>query len=334
MAKIVTLGEIMMRLSTPDHERFSQANQFIITFGGAEANVAVCLSQLGHDAKFVTKLPLNPLGDRAIASLRSAGVDTDCIVRGGNRLGTYFLETGASLRPSSVIYDRAQSAIAEAEVSDFDFDAIFQDADLFHICGITPGISEKGILLAIASMKEARERGITVSFDINFRSKLWTREEAAKVLPRLTPYADICFGNSWDAKNLLSLDVDETADFATGAKAIAEAFGVSVVIASNRVTHSASNNDLSASLYLASEDKVYTSNTYSINPIVDRVGGGDCLAAGVLCGFLDHMNPQEMIEFGVAASALKHTLPGDYAMITRTELQTLMANGGTGRVQR
>ncbi len=334
MANIVTLGELMMRLSTPRHERFLQANHFEITFGGGEANVAVCLAQLGHTATFVTKLPQNPLGDKVIASLRATGVDTERIVRGGKRLGVYFLETGAAMRPSSVIYDRADSAIAEAEVSDFDFEKIFHGADIFHVCGITPGISKKGALLAEAAMKAAKEQGVTVSFDINFRSKLWTKEQAAEVLPRLVPYADICFGNAWDAKNLLHLPIDENADFETGAKAMADAFGLSYVIASHRVSHSASHNDLSASIYAAKEDKVYTSRTYSITPIVDRVGGGDSLAAGVLCGIADGKACAEVIEFGVATSALKHTIHSDYNMITRAEVETLMQGDGSGKVQR
>jgi len=334
MAKIVTLGEIMMRLSTPRHERIIQANSFEITFGGGEANVAVSLAQYGHEACFVSKLPQNALGDKVIASLRGAGVNTAGIVRGGNRLGVYFLETGAAMRPSSVVYDRANSAIAEAEVSDFDFDAIFEGADIFHICGITPAISQKGALLAETAMKAAKAKGVTVSFDINFRSKLWSVAQAAEVLPKLLPYADICFGNAWDARNLLKLNISEDADFETGARAMAEAFGLQYVIASHRVSHSASNNDLSASIYTKEEDKVYTSRTYSITPIVDRVGGGDSLAAGVLCGVADGKACPEIIEFGVAASALKHTIHSDYNMISRAEVETLMQGDGSGKVQR
>lgn len=311
----------MMRLSTPRHERIIQANSFEITFGGGEANVAVSLAQYGHDAKFITKLPQNPLGDKVIASLRSAGVDTSAIVRGGDRLGVYYLETGASMRPSSVVYDRANSAIATANISDFDFGEIFKNADIFHICGITPAISDNGAALAEAAMKAAKENGVTVSFDINFRSKLWTKEKASDVLTRLIPYADICFGNAWDAKNLLSVDVSEAADFETAAKAMSEKYGLRYVIASHRVSHSASNNDLSASMYSKKDDKVYTSRTYSITHIVDRVGGGDSLAAGILCGIADGKSCQDILEFGVAASALKHTIHSDYNMVTKAEVE-------------
>ncbi len=334
MAKVVTMGEIMLRLSTPGNEKFIQADEFDVCYGGGEANVAVSLANYGHDASFVTKVPENPIGECAVAALRKHNVDTKHIARGGERLGIYFLETGSAMRASNVVYDRAHSSISTATADDFDFEAIFEGADWFHFSGITPAISESATELVEIAIKAAKKQGVKISFDVNFRSKLWDKEKAASVLTRFIPYADICFANAWDAHNLLGVEVEESADFETAARVMSEKYGLEYVIASRRVSHSASDNDLSASIYSKKEDIVYTSHTYSITPIVDRVGGGDSFAGGVICGMLDGKDFKSALEFGVAASALKHTIPGDFNLVLRSDVETLVGGDGSGRVQR
>ncbi|MDD6736251.1 MAG: sugar kinase [Clostridiales bacterium] len=334
MAKIVTFGELLMRLSTPGNQRFMHANRFDMLFGGAEANVAASLAMFGHDAEFVTRLPENLLAENAIGSLRRAGVKTDSIVRGGTRIGVYFLETGAANRPSGVIYDRSGSSFADASADDFDFEKILQGADLFHISGITPAVSDGGAVLAESALKAARQLGVKVSFDINFRRKLWTVEKAASVLPRLAEYADICFANSWDAANLLAADVSDDAPFEEGAKKLSEKYGFEYVAASLRKSRSASANDYSAMIYSRSENVVYHSREYAADPIVDRVGTGDAFSAGVLCGLLDGKDYRDALEFGVAAAVLKHTVPGDFNCITRGEAEALAGGCGSLKVQR
>lgn len=333
MANVVTFGEIMLRLSPPGHLRFSQANSFDVNFGGGEANVAAALAMLGHNASFVTKLPDNAVAHSAVAQLRAVGVDTRHIVSGGERIGIYFLENGAASRPSGVIYDRKGSAFAEADVSDFDFDEIMCDADLFHISGITPAISACGAQLAETALKTAKEKGITISFDINYRSKLWSVENAARILPNLLKYADICFANSWDAANLLDTDVPENAPFEEGARAMAEKYGFRFVAASKRVHHSASANDYSAMLYSHAEDKVYSSSKYTADPIIDRVGTGDAFSAGILCGLLDGKDCRNTVEFGAASAVLKHTVIGDICCASRAEVEAL-AEGGSTAIKR
>ena len=334
MSKAVTLGEIMMRLSTPRNERFIQAKNFEINFGGGEANVAVSLASFGHDAEFITKLPENPLGDSVIASLRKMNVQTNRIVRGGKRLGVYYLETGSSVRPSNVVYDRADSSFAQADKDEFDFDSVLKDADLFHISGITPAVSENAAEIALAALEAAKRNNVKVSFDINYRSKLWTVDEAAQVLTKLAPYADIFFGNAWDAKNLLKLDIDETADFETASKALSDAFGFEYVLASKRVCHSASNNDFSAGVYSAKDNACHRTRTYSITPIVDRVGTGDSFAAGFLCGILDGKNYADAVEFAAASAVLCHTISGDFNCITKKEAEALAGGDASGNVRR
>lgn len=334
MAKIVTLGEIMLRLSTPGYEKFIQADEFDVCYGGGEANVAVSLANYGHDAEFVTKVPKNPIGECAVAALRKMNVKTDNIAVGGERLGIYFLETGASMRASNVVYDRAHSSISTAEIADFDFDKIFEGAHWFHFTGITPAVSGKAAELTEAALRFAKKHGVKVSFDINYRSKLWAKENAASVLTRFVSYADICFANAWDVRNLLGVDVEETVDFEAAARAMSEKYDLEYVIASHRVSRSASDNELSASIYSKNDDVVYTTRTYSITPIVDRVGGGDSFTGGVICGMLDGKNFKDALEFGVAASALKHTIPGDFNLVSRADVENLVGGDGSGRVQR
>ncbi len=343
MAKIVTLGEIMLRLSTPGNERFIQADEFDVCYGGGEANVAVSLANFGHDAEFVTKVPENPIGECALAALRKHNVKVDNVAHGGERLGIYFLETGASMRASNVVYDRAHASIATADISDFDFDKIFKDADWFHFTGITPAISDKAAELTEAALIAAKKHGVKVSVDLNFRKKLWSSEKAQKVMTNLMKYVDVCIGNEEDAEKVLGFKPEET-DVTSGElnltgyenifKQMVEKFNFEYIISSLRVSRSASDNGWSACIYSRDTKEFYHSKEYRAHPIVDRVGGGDSFAGGTICGFLDGKNFKDALEFGVAASALKHTIPGDFNLVTRSEVEALAGGDGSGRVQR
>ena len=328
--KVVTLGEIMLRLCTPGFDRFVQADSFDVIYGGGEDNVAVSLSNYGFDAYYVTKLPKHEIGQAAVNALRRYGVHTDYIARGGDRVGIYFSETGASMRPSKVIYDRANSAIAEADVSDFDFDEIFKDAKWFHFSGITPAISKKGAEITKAAVKAAKKHGVTVSVDLNYRAKLWTPEEAQEVMRDLMQYVDVCIGNEEDASLCLGftpkgLDVTkgklDIKGYEVIFKEMMEEFGFKYVVSSLRESYSASDNGWSACIYDGKE--FYHSKKYDVR-IVDRVGGGDSFASGVICGLLDGKSTKDALEFGVAASALKHTIRGDFNMVTRAEVENLV----------
>ncbi|MDI9440958.1 MAG: sugar kinase [Firmicutes bacterium] len=340
MKKVVTMGEIMLRLSTPRYERFVQAESFDVVYGGGEANVAVSLANYGCDAYYVTKLPANDIGQAAINSLRRFGVKTDYIVRGGERIGIYFLETGASMRPSKVIYDRARSAIAEAEVRDFDFDAVFQGADWFHFTGITPALGEKAVALTEAALKAAKRNNVTVSVDLNYRKNLWTPVEAQKVMTNLMQYVDVCIGNEEDAHLTLGFKPGET-DVTSGEldlsgyqdifQRMMDKFGFKYVFSSLRESYSASDNGWSGCGWDGSE--FYRSRVYDIR-IVDRVGGGDSFAAGIIYKLVNGADFKEALEFGVAASALKHTIHGDFNMVTAAEVENLLKGDTSGRVQR
>ena len=343
MARVVTMGEIMLRLSTPNNEKFIQADEFDVCYGGGEANVAVSLANYGHDAAFVTKVPENPIGDCAVAALRKLNVDTKFIAKGGERLGIYFLESGSAMRASNVVYDRAHSSISTAEVSDFDFDEIFKDADWFHFTGITPAVSDAAAELTEAALKAAKAHGVKVSVDLNFRKKLWSSEKAQKVMSNLMQYVDVCIGNEEDAEKVLgfkpgntdvtggNLELDGYKDIF---RQMVEKFNFEYVISSLRVSHSASDNGSSACIYSRDTKEFYHSREYRIRPIVDRVGGGDSFAGGTICGFLDGKNFKEALEFGVAASALKHTIPGDFNLVSRADVEALAGGDGSGRVQR
>lgn len=338
--KIVTLGEIMLRLSTPRFERFVQSESFDVVYGGGEANVAVSLANYGYDAYFVSKLPENEIGQAAINHLRRFGVKTDYIVRGGDRVGIYFLESGASMRPSKVIYDRAHSSIAQAEVSDFDFDTIFQDAQWFHFSGITPALSKSAAQLTEQALKAAKKHGVTTSVDLNYRKNLWTPQEAQATMTKLMEYVDVCIGNEEDAHLTLGFKPGET-DVTSGElelegykqifKQMVEKFNFKYVVSSLRESYSASDNGWSACAYDGSE--FYQSRKYDIR-IVDRVGGGDSFASGMIYGLMEGQNFKDALEFGVAASALKHTIHGDFNMVSVKEVETLMAGDASGRVQR
>ena len=340
MAKIVTLGEIMLRLSPVGNDRFVQTSQFDIIFGGGEANVAVSCANYGHDAWFVSKLPEHEIGQSAVNALRRYGVHTEYIARGGDRVGIYYCETGASMRPSKVIYDRAHSAIAEADPSDFDFDTIMDGADWFHWSGITPAISDKAALLTRLACEAAKRHGVTVSVDLNFRKKLWTKEKAQSVMRPLMQYVDVCIGNEEDAELCLGFrpdaDVEGGDTSASGYKGIfkdmAEEFGFKYVVSTLRESFSASHNGWKAMIYDGKE--FYESRRYDITPIIDRVGGGDSFSGGIIHGLLTKPTQGEALEFAVAASALKHTIPGDFNMVTAGEVEALAAGNANGRVQR
>ncbi|MDD3840741.1 MAG: sugar kinase [Clostridia bacterium] len=344
MKKVVTFGEIMLRLSTPRYERFVQASSFDAVYGGVEANVAISLANFGLDAYFVTKLPENEIGQAAVNHVRNFGVHTNYIVRGGNRIGIYYLETGASMRPSKVIYDRAHSSIAEADVSDFDFDEIFKDADWFHFSGITPALSEKSTLLTEKALKAAKKHDVTISMDLNYRKKLWTPERAQQVMTRLMKYVDVCIGifikNEENGK--FEFDVQpKTTDITKGQlklkeynnifKQMMDNFHFKYVVSTLRKSYSASDNSLSACIYDGNE--FYHSKEYDIR-IVDRVGGGDSFAAGLIYGLLIGKNFRDALDFGVAASALKHTIHGDCNMVSVKEVESLLQGDTSGRIQR
>jgi len=340
MKKVVTLGEIMLRLSTPGYQRFVQADSFDVVYGGGEANVAVSLANYGYEAYFVSKLPKNEIGQAAINSLRKFGVKTDYIARGGERIGIYYLETGASMRPSKVVYDRAHSSIAEADMKDFDFDEIFKNAAWFHFSGITPALSDSAALLTEEALKAAKKNNVTVSVDLNYRKKLWSSEKAKEVMTRLMQYVDVCIGNEEDAHLTLGFKPGQT-DVTSGElelagykdifKQMIDKFGFKYVISSLRESHSASDNGWSACAFDGNE--FYHSRKYEIR-IVDRVGGGDSFASGVIYGLLEGKNFKDALEFGVAASALKHTIHGDFNLVTVEEVETLLKGDASGRVQR
>lgn len=340
MAKIITLGEIMLRLSPDGNDRFVQTDHFRIIPGGGEANVAVSLANYGHEAYFVSKLPKHEIGQIAVNALRRYGVDTRYIARGGNRIGLYYAETGASMRPSKVIYDRANSSIAEADPSDFDFDAIMDGAQWFHWSGITPAISDKAALLVKLACEAAKRHGVTVSVDLNFRKKLWTSEKAISVMRPLMQYVDVCIGNEEDAQLCLGFkpdaDVEGGKTDASGYHKIFEQmhreFGFKYVVSTLRESHSATHNGWKALIYNGKD--FYESRHYDIMPIVDRVGGGDSFSGGLIHGLLTKESQGEALEFAVAASALKHTVNGDFNLVSADEVEALAAGNANGRVQR
>ena len=341
--KVVTMGEIMLRLSTPNNEKFIQADEFDVNYGGGEANVAVSLANYGYDTEFVTAVPSNPIGDCAVAALRKYNVGTHFIARSGERLGIYFLETGSAMRASNVVYDRAHSSISTAAVDEFNFDEIFKDVAWFHFTGITPAVSDAAIALTEAALKAAKKAGVTVSCDLNFRKKLWSSEKAQKVMTNFMQYVDVCIGNEEDAEKVLGFKAAET-DVTKGElnlkgyedifNQMCDKFGFKYVVSSLRQSYSASNNGWSACIMDGKTREFYHSKTYSVTPIVDRVGGGDSFAAGCITGLLDGKDMKAALEFAVAASALKHTIPGDFNLVTRADVENLAGGDGSGRVQR
>ncbi|MCX7780864.1 MAG: sugar kinase [Negativicutes bacterium] len=340
MARVITFGEIMLRLAPPGYLRFEQAQSFEAVYGGGEANVAVSLANFGLDAAFVTKVPDNPIGQSAINEMRRYGVDTRYMLKGGKRLGIYFLEKGASQRPSKVVYDRAHAAISEAKKGDFDWEKIFAGADWFHFTGITPALGDSVAECLLEACQAAKAAGLTVSCDLNFRKNLWTSEKAGKVMAHYMPYVDIAIANEEDAEKVFGIKAENT-DIAGGqlshdgykkvAHDLKARFGFKAVAITLRGSISASDNNWAAMLY--KDDQYHFSRNYPIH-IVDRVGGGDSFAGGLIYAMLSGYDDKDALEFAVAASCLKHSIEGDHNHVTVSEVKTLMAGDGSGRVQR
>ena len=341
MAKrVVTFGEIMLRLAPEGYYRFVQADRYGATYGGGEANVAVSLANFGLDVAFVTKLPKHEIGQAGVNALRRFGVDTKEIVRGGDRVGIYFLEKGASQRASKVIYDRAGSAIALAKPEEFDWERILEGADWFHFTGITPALGGHLPRICLDACRTARKKGILVSCDLNYRKKLWSKEEAGRVMARLCEYVDVCIANEEDAADVFGIraaDTDVTGGklnrdgYRDVAKQLKERFGFGQVAITLRTSLSASDNEWAGMLYDGEE--CWFSKTYPVR-IVDRVGGGDSFGAGLIYGILEGMGPKESLEFAAAASCLKHSVEGDFNQVSAAEVAALAGGDGSGRVQR
>lgn len=340
MKRVVTFGEIMLRLAPEGYYRFAQADKYGATYGGGEANVAVSLSNYGMDAAFVTKLPKHEIGQAGVNALRRYGVDTASILRGGDRVGIYFLEKGASARASKVIYDRAGSAIATATREDFNWDEILKGADWFHFTGITPALGDNVADICMDALLACKEKGIPVSCDLNYRKNLWSKQKASEVMATLMPYVKVCIANEEDAADVFGIHAKNT-DVTSGqvdhmgykdvARQLSERFNFEKVAITLRTSISANDNNWAAMLYVKGES--YFSKSYSIH-IVDRVGGGDSFGAGLIYGELMELGAQAQLEFAVAASCLKHTIEGDFNLASVDEVLKLAGGDSSGRVQR
>ena len=340
--KVLTFGEIMLRLRTPGHERFFQSNMMEATFGGGEANVAVSLVNYGMEAQYCTVLPDNAIGDECVKELRRFGVDVSKVQRGPGRMGIYFLENGANQLPSKVVYDRAYSAIALAKPGDLNWDEVFEGVDWFHITGITPAISESAMELSMESVKVAKEKGITVSCDLNYRKNLWKYgKKAAEVMRELAKYVDVAIANEEDVQKALEItaDVDvESGELerekykALGDKVLSAYPHMKMIAITLRESHSADWNGWAGCLN--DGEKFYVSKKYEIRDIIDRVGGGDSFAAGLIYGLNTYEDKQQALEFSVAASCLKHSIVGDFNRVSVSDVEKLAGGDGTGRVQR
>ena len=342
MSKFVTFGEIMMRLNPEGYLRFVQAERFEASYAGGEANVAVSLANYGLDASFVTKLPANPLGESARNEVRRFGVDTSSIVWGGPRLGLYFVEKGASQRASKVVYDRAGSSIALAKRADFDWPKILKGAKWFHFTGITPALGGELPAICLDALEACRAKGVTVSCDLNYRGKLWTREEAGRCMAKLVPYADVLVANEADAADVFGIraegtDVDsgrlDKDGYVSVARKLAERFGAKKVAITLRTSLSASDNRWAGMLYDAKSGKAFFSTEYAVR-IVDRVGGGDSFCGGLVYALATGRRDQAAIDFAVAASCLKHSIEHDFNHVSVQEVESLAAGNASGRVQR
>ena len=340
MSKVVCFGEIMLRLAPNGYYRFFQNDQMQATFGGGEANVAVSLANYGQDVSYVTKLPTHAIGQAAVNSLRAFGVDTSDIVRGGERVGIYYLEKGASQRGSVCIYDLAHSSIQTADRADFDWDKIFDGADWFHFTGITPALGENLVEICLDACKAAKAKGITISCDLNYRGKLWTRQQAREAMTKLCEYVDVCISNEEDAKDVFGIEAENTDiyggkldkdGYKSVAKQLMDRFGFEKVAITLRTSISASDNNWAGMLY---DGKDYCfSKEYKLH-IVDRVGGGDSFGGGLIYALRNGKDTQQAIEFAVAASALKHSIEGDFNRVGVGEVEKLAGGDGSGRVQR
>lgn len=340
MAKIITFGELLLRLTPEGYYRFFQSESMRASFGGGEANVAISLANYGMESVFVTRLPNHAIGQAAVNSLRSLGVNTSKILRGGNRVGIYFLEKGAAQRSSLCIYDRAHSAISESTLEDFNWDSIFEGADWFHFTGIVPALGGALPEICQIACKTAKSKGVKISCDLNYRSKLWTSCQAEKTMSQLCKYVDICIANEADALDVFGIAAENT-DITAGhldrqayvsvARQLIERFNFEKVAITLRTSHSASDNDWAAMLH--DRKNYFFSRNYSLR-IVDRVGGGDSFCGGLIYALLRGMDSQQAIEFAAAASALKHSIEGDYNLVSVEEVEKLVNGDGSGRVQR
>ena len=338
--RVVTFGELMLRLAPEGYYRFIQVDKYGATFGGGEANVAVSLANYGVDVAFVSKIVKNPIGDAAVNSLRRYGVDTSLITRGGDRMGIYYLEKGASQRPSKVIYDRAHSSIAEATLEDFDWNKIFDGVDFFHFTGITPALGKNVAEITLKACQEAKKRNITISCDLNYRKKLWSKEEANKTMGELAKYIDVVIANEEDAADVFNIHSSKS-DVTKGelnkegyidvAKKLTDKFGFKKVAITLRESISANDNGWSGMLY--SDGQAYFSKKYNVH-IVDRVGGGDSFGGGLIYSLINNFESQKAIEFAAGASCLKHTIEGDYNLVSVDEVLSLIGGNASGRVQR
>lgn len=340
MGTVVTFGEIMLKLSPFSHQRFLQASAMKVEYAGAEANVAVSLANYGLNSVFVSKLPRNDFGEAAINAMRHFGVDMSKVVRGGDRIGIYFAEKGASQRPSKVIYDRKGSAIACANLSDFNWDAIFEGADWFHFTGITPALSASLAAICLEACKMAKSKGLTISCDLNYRKKLWSHERANEVMTELCKYVDLCISNEEDAYDVFGIlaencDVNsgviEEQSYISVAQQLQTRFSFQKVAVTLRESISANDNNWSA--ILLDGNNMYTSRKYAIH-LVDRIGGGDSFGAGLIYGFMKYGEPQKALDFAVAASCLKQTIEGDFNLSTVSEVEMLMYGNSSGRIAR
>ncbi|MCG8571994.1 MAG: sugar kinase [Spirochaetes bacterium] len=341
--RVATLGELLLRLKSPGFERLLQSHQLEATFGGGEANVAISLANFGLPVKYLSAFPENPIGEQGICFLNQFGIDTSHILRCGQRMGIYFLESGVNQRPSKVVYDRDYSAIAEADIKNFDLDQFFEDIKWFHVTGITPALSQKAADLTLAVLAAAKKKKITVSIDLNYRKKLWKYgKEAPEIMRKLVKKADILIANEEDCQKSLGISLPEI-DVSAGAlnndhysklsHIVLDQFpDVKKLAITLRVSHSASYNDWSA--LLATREKIYFSKKYEIKNIVDRVGSGDSFAAGLIYALIARQSDEQAIQFAVAASCLKHSIPGDVNLVTLKEVNNLLKGDESGRVQR
>lgn len=338
--KAITFGELMLRLAPEGYYRFVQADRLGATYGGGEANVAVSLANFGTDVGFVSKLPENEIGQAAVNSLRRFGVDTSGIARGGNRIGIYYLEKGASQRPSKVIYDRAGSSFATSGKEDYDWDKLLDGVTWFHFTGITPALGDNLADILLDVLPTMKKRGITVSCDLNYRKKLWTRDKAREVMTKLMPYVDVCISNEEDAYDVFGIKAGGTdvtkgnldkESYKSVAKQLADKFGFSYVAITLRTSISANDNKWAGMLY---DGKEYNLSKEYLIHIVDRVGGGDSFGGGLIYALMHGYDSKSAIEFAVAASCLKHSVEGDYNMVTVSEVNALAGGDGSGRVQR
>lgn len=338
--KVVTFGEIMLRLCPKGYERLLQNQELMATFGGGESNVAVGLQNLGIDTSFVSKLPLNDIADCAIGCLRSFGVQTKYIARGGDRVGIYYLEKGASIRPSKVIYDRKYSSFSEANLDDFDWNEIFNDCNWFHFTGITPALSQQMENIVYDALNVAKSKGVMVSCDLNYRNKLWSKSKAREVMTKLMPFVDVLIGNEEDAENVFGIKIKNNDVYSAKlnkegyseiAKELLKTFNLKAVAFTLRESISASDNVWGAMLY--KNDKATFSKGYNLH-LVDRVGGGDAFACGLIYGFLNNFNDEDIVNFAVANSALKQTIEGDFNRVKLADILALMTGNASGRVQR